>query len=138
MKTIFVGGGRGCEAVLDMMKRLRSDPMPPGTRAQWAGEGEWELTLRVFRDMGIAFAAALAADDLRDMAQLRVIAPDGTADHGVGVATAQEEAGDDRGAVGDDAPGVARRDAAALDEAVDVEYTFYGIGTLGLLHEIVR
>jgi multidrug efflux pump subunit AcrB len=26
---------------------------------QWAGEGEWKITLRVFRDMGIAFAAAL-------------------------------------------------------------------------------
>jgi multidrug efflux pump subunit AcrB len=47
------------EAVLDMMKQLRSDPMPKGTRAQWAGEGEWKITLRVFRDMGIAFAAAL-------------------------------------------------------------------------------
>ena len=47
------------EAVLDMMKRLKSDPMPAGTRAQWAGEGEWKITLEVFRDMGIAFAAAL-------------------------------------------------------------------------------
>jgi multidrug efflux pump subunit AcrB len=26
---------------------------------QWAGEGEWKITLRVFRDMGLAFAAAL-------------------------------------------------------------------------------
>jgi multidrug efflux pump subunit AcrB len=47
------------EAVLDMMKKLRTDPMPTGTRAHWAGEGEWKITLRVFRDMGIAFAAAL-------------------------------------------------------------------------------
>ncbi|MDX2511258.1 MAG: efflux RND transporter permease subunit [Desulfobacterales bacterium] len=47
------------EAVLDMMEQLKSDPMPTGTRAQWAGEGEWQITLRVFRDMGIAFAAAL-------------------------------------------------------------------------------
>ncbi|MBC2744403.1 MAG: efflux RND transporter permease subunit, partial [Desulfosarcina sp.] len=47
------------EAVLDMMKQLKADPMPTGTRAQWAGEGEWKITLRVFRDMGIAFAAAL-------------------------------------------------------------------------------
>ncbi len=62
-RVIFVTGemaGRAPgEAVLDMMSRLASDPMPRGTRAQWAGEGEWKITLRVFRDMGIAFAAAL-------------------------------------------------------------------------------
>jgi multidrug efflux pump subunit AcrB len=62
-RVVFVTGemaGRAPgEAVLDMMKQLRSDPMPKGTRAQWAGEGEWKITLRVFRDMGIAFAAAL-------------------------------------------------------------------------------
>ncbi|PID40149.1 MAG: acriflavine resistance protein B [Proteobacteria bacterium] len=62
-RVVFVTGemaGRAPgEAVLDMMKRLRSDPMPAGTRVQWAGEGEWKITLRVFRDMGIAFAAAL-------------------------------------------------------------------------------
>lgn len=27
---------------------------------QWAGEGEWKITLDVFRDLGLAFAAALA------------------------------------------------------------------------------
>jgi multidrug efflux pump subunit AcrB len=48
------------EAVLDIQKRLKSDPLPDGIRAEWAGEGEWKITLRVFRDMGIAFAAALA------------------------------------------------------------------------------
>ncbi len=47
------------EAVLDMMKRLKKDPVPSGIRVQWAGEGEWKITLRVFRDMGLAFAAAL-------------------------------------------------------------------------------
>jgi multidrug efflux pump subunit AcrB len=47
------------EAVLDMQKRLKNAPMPAGTRADWAGEGEWKITLSVFRDMGIAFAAAL-------------------------------------------------------------------------------
>jgi multidrug efflux pump subunit AcrB len=62
-RVVFVTGemaGRAPgEAVLDMMKQLKSDPMPTGTRAQWTGEGEWEITLSVFRDMGIAFAAAL-------------------------------------------------------------------------------
>jgi len=47
------------EAVLDLKARLRADPMPPGTRAEWAGEGEWKITLDVFRDLGIANAAAL-------------------------------------------------------------------------------
>ncbi|MEX1237672.1 MAG: efflux RND transporter permease subunit, partial [Pseudomonadales bacterium] len=35
--------------------------MPPGTSISWSGEGEWRITLRVFRDMGIAFAFALIA-----------------------------------------------------------------------------
>jgi len=32
--------------------------MPPGYTVQWAGEGEWQITLDVFRDLGLAFAAA--------------------------------------------------------------------------------
>ena len=47
------------EAVLDMMKRLKSIDLDPGIRVDWAGEGEWKITLRVFRDMGLAFAAAM-------------------------------------------------------------------------------
>ncbi|GGO76691.1 acriflavine resistance protein B [Marinobacterium nitratireducens] len=35
--------------------------LPPGTEALWSGEGEWRITLRVFRDMGLAFAFALVA-----------------------------------------------------------------------------
>jgi multidrug efflux pump subunit AcrB len=30
-----------------------------GITVQWAGEGEWKITLDVFRDLGLAFAAAL-------------------------------------------------------------------------------
>jgi multidrug efflux pump subunit AcrB len=30
-----------------------------GTFAEWGGEGEWEITVRVFRDLGIAFGVAL-------------------------------------------------------------------------------
>ena len=52
-------GRAPAEAVLDMQSRLKKEPMPPGTRVEWGGEGEWKITLRVFRDMGIAFAAAL-------------------------------------------------------------------------------
>ncbi len=47
------------EAVLDMMKTLKQTPLGDGIRVNWAGEGEWKITLRVFRDMGLAFAAAL-------------------------------------------------------------------------------
>jgi len=34
--------------------------LPEGVRAVWDGEGEWQITLRVFRDLGIAFGVALA------------------------------------------------------------------------------
>ncbi len=33
--------------------------LPAGTRVVWNGEGEWQITLDVFRDLGIAFGAAL-------------------------------------------------------------------------------
>ncbi|MBF0467709.1 MAG: efflux RND transporter permease subunit, partial [Desulfamplus sp.] len=52
-------GRAPAEAVLDMQSRLKDDPMPYNTRVDWAGEGEWKITIDVFRDMGIAFAAAL-------------------------------------------------------------------------------
>jgi len=34
--------------------------VPAGYKVEWAGEGEWKITLDVFRDLGLAFAAALA------------------------------------------------------------------------------
>ncbi|MEZ6039366.1 MAG: efflux RND transporter permease subunit [Planctomycetaceae bacterium] len=33
--------------------------VPEGIEVEWAGEGEWQITLDVFRDLGLAFAAAL-------------------------------------------------------------------------------
>jgi multidrug efflux pump subunit AcrB len=33
--------------------------LPEGTTAVWTGEGEWQITLDVFRDLGIAFGAAV-------------------------------------------------------------------------------
>jgi multidrug efflux pump subunit AcrB len=33
--------------------------LPDDIKAVWSGEGEWKITLRVFRDLGIAFAVAL-------------------------------------------------------------------------------
>ncbi|MFA6715114.1 MAG: efflux RND transporter permease subunit [Victivallaceae bacterium] len=38
---------------------LAASPLPEGVRAEWAGEGEWQITLRVFRDLGIAFGIAM-------------------------------------------------------------------------------
>ncbi len=35
--------------------------VPDGIRVDFAGEGEWKITLDVFRDLGLAFAAALVA-----------------------------------------------------------------------------
>jgi multidrug efflux pump subunit AcrB len=42
-----------------MMKRLTYNKLENGIHVKWSGEGEWKITLRVFRDMGLAFAAAL-------------------------------------------------------------------------------
>jgi multidrug efflux pump subunit AcrB len=47
------------EAVLDLQSMLKKDPLQPGLTTEWAGEGEWKITLDVFRDLGIAFGAAL-------------------------------------------------------------------------------
>ncbi len=47
------------EVILSMGSKLARDPMPAGTRAEWAGEGEWKITLDVFRDLGIAFGGAV-------------------------------------------------------------------------------
>ncbi|MBW2710114.1 MAG: efflux RND transporter permease subunit, partial [Deltaproteobacteria bacterium] len=62
-RVVYVFGemaGRApAEAILDMQKRIDHQPLPDGLRAEWAGEGEWQITLRVFRDMGIANIAAL-------------------------------------------------------------------------------
>jgi multidrug efflux pump subunit AcrB len=33
--------------------------IPAGTEVVWSGEGEWQITLDVFRDLGIAFGAAV-------------------------------------------------------------------------------
>ena len=33
--------------------------LPNDTVAEWGGEGEWEITVRVFRDLGLAFGVAM-------------------------------------------------------------------------------
>ena len=52
--------GRGpAYAVLAAQKRLNANPLPSGVRVVWTGEGEWKITVDVFRDLGIAFGIAL-------------------------------------------------------------------------------
>ena len=54
--------GRGpAYAVLNRQADLKANPLPDGTHAVWTGEGEWKITVDVFRDLGIAFSAALLA-----------------------------------------------------------------------------
>ncbi|MCB9914646.1 MAG: efflux RND transporter permease subunit [Planctomycetes bacterium] len=62
-RVVFVTGemaGRApAEAVLDLQNHFKDAPLPGGIEVSWSGEGEWDITLRVFRDLGLAFGAAL-------------------------------------------------------------------------------
>ena len=64
-RVVYVTGemaGRGpAYAVLAMGRHFKAHPLPEGIRIDWRGEGEWKITVDVFRDLGIAFAAALLA-----------------------------------------------------------------------------
>ena len=54
-----MAGRSPVEAVFDLNDRLADQPLPTGYTAELAGEGEWKITVDVFRDLGLAFAAAL-------------------------------------------------------------------------------
>ncbi|MFC1744619.1 efflux RND transporter permease subunit [Candidatus Riflebacteria bacterium] len=62
-RVIFVKGemaGRPPgEAIIDLLAHFRKNPLPAGITLDWAGEGEWKITLDVFRDLGLAFGAAM-------------------------------------------------------------------------------
>jgi multidrug efflux pump subunit AcrB len=64
-RVVFVTAetaGRGpAYPVLALQKHFRDNPLPGGIRVDWSGEGEWKITLDVFRDLGIAFGVALLA-----------------------------------------------------------------------------
>ncbi len=45
--------------------------LPAGFRVDFAGEGEWKITLDVFRDLGLAFGAAMIAIYILLVAQVR-------------------------------------------------------------------
>lgn len=57
--TAETAGRSPGEAILDLTKATRTNPLPPDFSVKWSGEGEWKITLEVFRDLGIAFAGAL-------------------------------------------------------------------------------
>jgi multidrug efflux pump subunit AcrB len=48
--------------------------LPPGFTVDFAGEGEWRITLDVFRDLGLAFGAALVGIYILLVAQMRSFA----------------------------------------------------------------
>ncbi|MCX7099347.1 MAG: efflux RND transporter permease subunit [Methylococcales bacterium] len=54
-----MAGRSPVEAVFDLNEVLDQRPLPDGFSAELAGEGEWKITVDVFRDLGLAFAAAL-------------------------------------------------------------------------------
>jgi multidrug efflux pump subunit AcrB len=62
-RVVYVTGetaGRSpVNAILDLTAATEKTPLPEGFRVKWSGEGEWKITLEVFRDLGLAFAGAL-------------------------------------------------------------------------------
>lgn len=62
-RVVFVTGetaGRSpVDAILELVSKTEKNPVPDGFKVNWAGEGEWKITLEVFRDLGLAFAGAL-------------------------------------------------------------------------------
>ena len=71
--TAEMAGQPPGEAVLDMKSRLGENPLPEGFQVELRGEGEWKITLDVFRDLGLAFAFALVAIYLLLVMQTRVL-----------------------------------------------------------------
>lgn len=62
-RVVFVSaetaGGSPVNSIMDLKTALEKNQIKPGYRVDWAGEGEWKITLEVFRDLGLAFVGAL-------------------------------------------------------------------------------
>lgn len=58
--TAETAGVSPAVAILSMQRELHKSPLPQGFSVDWKGEGEWKITVDVFRDLGTAFAVALA------------------------------------------------------------------------------
>ena len=54
-----MAGKSPVNVILNLSSHFKDNPLPRGTSVVWSGEGEWNITLDVFRDLGIAFAAAM-------------------------------------------------------------------------------
>ncbi len=57
--TAEMAGRSPVEAILDLFDYFDAKPLPNGFSYEMAGEGEWKITVDVFRDLGLAFAAAM-------------------------------------------------------------------------------
>ncbi len=57
--TAEMAGRSPVEAVFDWWDIAEEKPLPEGYTVDLAGEGEWKITVDVFRDLGLAFGAAL-------------------------------------------------------------------------------
>ncbi len=70
------GGGSGAQARAVAGRTFLTNgggipwSVPDGIRVNFAGEGEWQITLDVFRDLGLAFAAALVGIYILLVAQM--------------------------------------------------------------------
>ena len=62
-RLVFVtaesAGRSPVNAILDLTAAMKEKPLDEGFTVNWSGEGEWKITLEVFRDLGLAFAGAL-------------------------------------------------------------------------------
>jgi len=57
--TAETAGRSPADAILDLTAAMKKMALPSGFHVNWSGEGEWKITLEVFRDLGLAFAGAL-------------------------------------------------------------------------------
>ena len=57
--TAEMAGKGPTYAILNLQSHFKENPLPEGIHINWRGEGEWKITVDVFRDLGIAFSAAL-------------------------------------------------------------------------------
>ncbi len=59
------------DAVFALQAHFAAEPLAGGHTIDWAGEGEWDITIRVFRDLGLAFGIAMLAIYVLLVAQTR-------------------------------------------------------------------
>jgi len=57
--TAETAGRSPVDVVIELLSKTKEGLLAKGYRVEWAGEGEWKITLEVFRDLGVAFLGAL-------------------------------------------------------------------------------